>query len=115
MIMSTFDVRQQAVEGRPNAFQLTVSGDVDISTSPALDDALDELIAADARLVVLDLADVTFLDSTGLRSIMRASRALAERDGRLTCAGLSSPARRVMEISGLLPELTEAGPETAPD
>jgi anti-anti-sigma factor len=114
MIMSSFDVRQQATEGDPHAFQLTVSGDVDVCTAPALDGELDAVIAAGARLVVLDLTDVTFLDSTGLRSIVRAARELAARDGRLTCAGLSSAARRVLEISGLLAELTEPGPETTP-
>lgn len=105
-----FGVRRREMPDRPHAFEVTVSGDVDSATAAVLDAELDALIAADARLVVLDLSAVTFLDSSGLRSIVRAGAALAERDGRLTCAGLSGAATKVLEITGLLEHLREGAP-----
>jgi anti-anti-sigma factor len=94
---------------RPHAFEVGVSGEIDSGTVQALDREFDAVIEADARFVVLDLRGVTFLDSSGLRSIVRASNELAGRDGRLTCAGLSGAAARVLEISGLLKHLAERG------
>jgi anti-anti-sigma factor len=98
------------VPDRPHAFEVTLSGEVDSETSAMLDAELDAVIGADARFVVLDLSAVTFLDSSGLRSIVRARNALAERDGRLTCAGLSAAAAKVLEISGLLEHLRDRAP-----
>jgi anti-anti-sigma factor len=55
-----------------------VAGALDIATSPQLDRALRE---ASARLVVLDLRDLAFMDSVGVHTILEAS-AVARRDGR---------------------------------
>jgi anti-sigma B factor antagonist len=93
-----------------HAWQLGVSGDLDASTVEQFDSAIDEVIAADGRLVVLDLSAVGFLDSTGLRGIVRASSLLAEHEGRLTVTGLSGAAQRVLELTGLLERLRDPAP-----
>ena len=108
-------VQPRAVPDRPHAFEVTVAGEVDVETSSALDAQFDALIGADARFIVLDLSGVTFLDSSGLRSIVRAANALAEREGRLTCAGLSGAAAKVLEISGLLEHLRDGDATVAED
>jgi anti-anti-sigma factor len=72
---------------------------------------LDSVTAAGARHVVLDLSDVSFLDSSGLRSLLRTARTLAPRGGVVTCAALSDHARRTLELSGLLAHLTRPLPE----
>jgi len=102
-----FDVsREQGVDDA-HAWLLTITGDVDATTSKPLDDAFDEVLALGGRLVTVDLADVSFLDSTGLRSIVRASNLLTERDGRLVVTGLSGAAQRVLEVSGLIDRLAD--------
>lgn len=83
--------REQGVDDS-HVWLLTVTGDVDATTVQPLDDAFDELVLHGARLLTLDLTAVSFLDSTGLRSIVRASNLLAERNGRLVVAGLSGAA-----------------------
>jgi anti-anti-sigma factor len=97
---------ERGVDGS-HAWLMTIAGGLDAATAPPLDDAFDEVLAAGGRLVTLDLTDVSFLDSTGLRSIVRASNLLAEHDGRLVVTGLSGAAQRVLEISGLLEHLAE--------
>jgi anti-sigma B factor antagonist len=105
--MPDFDVsREQGVDDS-HAWLLTITGEVDATTAQPLDDAFDEVLALGAQLVTLDLTDVAFLDSTGLRSIVRASNLLAEHDGRLVVAGLSGAAQRVLEISGLIDRLAD--------
>ena len=97
----------QHAEG-PHAWQLEVSGDLDASTIDQFDAVIDEVIGKGARLLVLDLTYVEFLDSTGLRGIVRASNMLGELEGRLTVAGLSGAAERVLELTGILERLRDA-------
>jgi len=47
-----------------------VSGEIDVATADELDQALDGLVRHGIRRFVLDFTDVTFMDSTGLRSIV---------------------------------------------
>jgi anti-anti-sigma factor len=54
-------------------------GELDIATAPQLDDTIRELVESGFDQVVLDLANVEFLDSTGLRLILRW-HASAERE-----------------------------------
>ena len=96
--------REQGVDDS-HAWLLTITGEIDATTVTPLDEAFDDVIAHGARLVTVDLTDVSFLDSTGLRSIVRASNLLIEHEGRLVVAGLSGAAKRVLEISGLIDRL----------
>jgi anti-anti-sigma factor len=96
-----------------HAWQLGVKGDLDASTVDQLDLAIDDVVARGGRLIVLDLSAVGFLDSTGLRGIVRASTLLAERDGRLTVTGLSGAAERVLEVTGVLERLRDPGADDA--
>jgi anti-anti-sigma factor len=79
---------------------LVLQGELDIATAP-------ELVATLARMrlhrhpVVLDLEGVTFMDSTGLTTLMDAWLD-AERDGWEFSVRAASPAvRRVVELAGL--------------
>ena len=107
--MSLLRIDPQQDGAGDHAWRLDVTGDLDGSTVEMFDATIDDVIGRDGRLVVLDLTDVSFLDSSGLRSIMRASNLLAERDGRLTLAGLSGAAKRVLEVTGLLDRIRDDG------
>jgi anti-sigma B factor antagonist len=106
--MDTFGVDHTPVDGHTHGFRLTLRGELDQSTTETLRTAIDDLITDGARFIVLDLADVSFLDSTGLRAILAAAQTLRDRDGRLTCEGLSGAAGRVLELTGTLEGLRDA-------
>jgi anti-sigma B factor antagonist len=59
--------------------RIAPAGELDIATAPQLEDTIRELVEAGFDQVVLDLANVEFLDSTGLRLILQW-HASAERD-----------------------------------
>ena len=66
-----FDVERATVAGRP---ALTVRGELDLSTAPRLDTAVEEaLVSSDGSLVV-DLTHTAFLDSSGARTLLNAAR-----------------------------------------
>lgn len=78
-----------------------VRGDLDLSTSPELGEALLREID-DGKAVVLDLSGVTFIDSTGLNTLIRAFRA-SESNGGMLALSPNVPAQvsRVFQITGL--------------
>jgi anti-anti-sigma factor len=53
-------------------------------------------------LIILDLSGVSFLDSSGLRSIIQAGNLMTGRDGQLLIEGASGATQRVLEITGML-------------
>jgi anti-sigma B factor antagonist len=61
---------------------LNISGDLDISTVPDLRRRLDRAIASGARGIVVDLSEVTFVDSLSLAMLVAAKHRLGP-EGRL--------------------------------
>src|SRR6478736_6020634 len=80
---------------------VTITGELDAYSAPALEDEVSGLLADDVADLVLDLAATKFLDSSGLRAILTAQRRLADRDGRLALRAPSEPVRRLLDITGL--------------
>jgi anti-sigma B factor antagonist len=87
---------------KEHSFRVVARGEIDVATAPKLTAALDELIAQGVRLVVLDAADVEFMDSSGLRVIVQSGTKLSEAGGRLLIDGMSGAVQRVLEIAGML-------------
>ena len=74
---------------------LRLQGELDVATADQLRNALATAMVSDATKVVLDLADLTFMDSTGLAAVLTASR-WAESEGR--CLRLRNPTRCVRKL-----------------
>jgi anti-sigma B factor antagonist len=89
------------VTGDDAAMLVRASGDVDLATSPRLRKALDHAIASGAPLVRLDMAAVTFLDSSGISVLVDTQQRLQEASARLVLHGVGDHIKRVLEISGL--------------
>lgn len=88
------------------AWSVEVHGDIDSSSSLKLTDVMNEAIDNGARLLLLRIAGVGFLDSSGLTAIVRADRRLGELDGQLLIEGASGATQRTLEITGLLDRYT---------
>jgi anti-sigma B factor antagonist len=82
--------------------RLVATGELDISTVGLLEAPFDAALDAPATTIVVDLAGVTFIDSTGLRLLVRMTEKCG--DGRLTIE--STPViDRLVEITGLRDQL----------
>ena len=77
-------------------------GAVDLQSCEQLAQSFREVIDAGGRVVVLDLGEVDFLDSSGIREIVRAARALQDIGGRLLVEHASGAVQRVLEVTGIL-------------
>jgi stage II sporulation protein AA (anti-sigma F factor antagonist) len=89
------------------AWSVVVRGEIDMETAERLEGVLDDVIAQGARLVTLDLEQVDFLDSSGLRVILGASNKLADHEGQLLLEGASSAVERVLELTGVIERLRQ--------
>jgi anti-anti-sigma factor len=78
------------------ADSLAVEGEIDLAVADQLDTAVRG--ALDDGVTVLDLSRVTFLDSTGLRIILTASRAV-NSGGPLVLRRPSDAVRRVLDVA----------------
>ncbi|MFI5972757.1 STAS domain-containing protein [Streptomyces sp. NPDC051452] len=79
---------------------LTLAGEIDHHTGDALRRALDVADIPQPR-VVLDLRQLTFMDSSGINIFLAAHRALSETGGWLRLAGPAGPVMRTMRIVGI--------------
>lgn len=81
--------------------RLEVSGELDVQTSPALRDRGVALLDAGAHTVEIDLAGVTFIDSTGLGALVSLQKRCRTAGGSLVVTGCRGPVERLMALTGL--------------
>ncbi|MEY9929270.1 anti-anti-sigma factor [Catenulispora sp. GP43] len=82
------------------AVTVTVAGDVDLAAADTLWSVLDEYVRPGAQVVV-DCSRVAFLDSMGLRTLIRAQHKAGASDARLTLAAPSEAVLRVLQLAGV--------------
>lgn len=88
------------IDMRNGVTSIALRGELDMATAPILDDQLLVSHRDGARAILLDLRDVTFIDSSGLHALVRAFRR-SEQDGhRLLLVGASPNTRRLCEMTG---------------
>ena len=85
-----------------SAYVIRVRGEVDVATAPEVRRALGSAITIPAVLVILDLCDVGFIDSTGLQAVLHAHRRLRDLHRRFVIVCPGGPVRRAFEIANLL-------------
>jgi anti-anti-sigma factor len=78
-----------------------VAGELDPQTSPLLDRAVQRVLLSGYPSVVLDLRDVDFVDSAGLRVLVGSHTELSRHHRRLCLRAPSPPVRRVLDLTGL--------------
>ena len=97
-----------------HAGRLAVVGELDIATRQQLEDEVDALLSKGARSVVIDLGELSFIDSSGL-GLLVVLNDQADADG--WTLGLTRPSGQVLSVLRLtgadehLPFLEETGPQ----
>jgi len=84
---------------------ISVSGELDLASSPALEEALEQASSSDASLVIVDLRNLEFMDSTGLSVLVRAHQRAAQTSQRFGLAGGSQQVQRLLSLTGVADRL----------
>ena len=80
---------------------VSAAGEIDVATAPPLRDRLQALTASGRSTIVVDLLDVSFLDSTALGVLVGALKRCRESGGDLPLVITEPRILKVFEITGL--------------
>jgi anti-sigma B factor antagonist len=84
---------------------LALNGELDVASAPLLDATLADICAAGATDVVLDMAGVEFIDSSGLSAIIRGKSLCEQHNCGYSLTPAQRPAQGVFETAGVIDRL----------
>lgn len=100
---SSFRVQVRDENGAP---LVAVSGELDLASTPALEQELERVSATAPSLVIIDLRELDFMDSTGLSVLIRAHQQSQQCGYRLGIVNGSRQIRRLLTLTGVADRLT---------
>ncbi len=80
---------------------IVLGGEVDIYTAPRFKESMVELLDGGVRRLVVDLSDVTFIDSTALGVLIGGVRRAHSAGGPMAIVVVTRPVERVLSVTGL--------------
>jgi anti-anti-sigma factor len=112
-VQSNFEV---TVRDADQTVVIGLRGELDLTSSPALEQELESGSASAAPLVVVDLRELEFMDSTGLSVLVRAHQRAEETGQRFGLINSSQQVQRLLTLTGVrdrlvleeIPELDDA-------
>jgi anti-sigma B factor antagonist len=101
------DVRRE-----PDRVVIVLGGELDMASAPLLQKAIEGAELSENGIVVLDLQDLQFIDSTGLRVILATRKLCGERGQELAVTHSSEQVERLLSVTGVAEHLrTISSPE----
>jgi anti-anti-sigma factor len=96
-------------EGARNT--LGLAGELDLVTAPGLEDLIAGLCVDGAGELVLDMRQVIFMDSSGLRTVLAAMDMCRLHGCEFMLVADTGPCRRLFELTGVIDDLPLRRPE----
>jgi anti-sigma B factor antagonist len=95
------------VQNHDRGAVIAVSGELDLASSPALDEELERMSGStEIELVIIDLRELEFMDSTGLSVLIRAQQRIEEQGRRFALVKGSQQVDRLLSLTGVADRLT---------
>lgn len=94
------------VRSQGKATIIAVSGELDLASSPALQEELDGVAASNSDLLIIDLRGLDFMDSTGLSVLVRAHQRAEEQGRRLAIVKGPQQVQRLLSLTGVADRMT---------
>jgi anti-sigma B factor antagonist len=95
-VSKPLELRTEQDQGAP---RLVVSGELDLASAEELEAHLVQLEASEPDVLVLDLRELDFMDSTGLRTVIAADARAKDRGGRLVVVRAPEEVDRVFRLT----------------
>jgi anti-sigma B factor antagonist len=90
-----------ATASQPQTGILALEGDIDLHRSPEIKLTLEPLIAQKVKRILLDFSAVTYIDSSGLATMIETLQRVQSYGGKFAMFGLRESVRAVFEIARL--------------
>lgn len=91
----------QCTDPLDDGVRVVLSGELDLSRSPALRTELLQVVAERHPRLVIDLTDVPYMDSSGVATLIEALQQVRQHAGRMILCGLQPKVRSIFEIARL--------------
>lgn len=78
---------------------IALHGELDLASAPVFSDQLHHATAGDAAAIVVDLSELDFMDSTGLRSILEAHQRCGDSGRRFAVVPGTRQVARLLEVA----------------
>lgn len=91
-----------------------VTGEIDVCTAPEFKSAINKAIFSGAKNLIVDLTDVSYMDSSGFGTLLGATKRIRPRGGSVSLVGCSEAIERMLRITrldtifGLYPQVDDA-------
>ncbi len=107
------DTMTTTVEAHEGATVLTVSGEVDLATAPALENTIDAILTGKPAALIIDLTGVSFLASAGMATLVAAHQRAGDTTTIVVVADGPATSRQLKmtsldQVFALHPTLAEA-------
>lgn len=79
----------------------SLEGEININTSPILRKVFERLTRNNEKKIVIDFANVVYIDSSGLATLIEMLQRLRKIDGKMRLANLSDKIKNIFEITKL--------------
>ena len=94
---------------------ITATGELDLASAAQLSEAVRRVLSAEpVSELTLDLSEVSFIDSTGLRALIEVEREVAHRQAALTVVPAPQPVTELLQLAGLASRLGPAADGQTP-
>ncbi len=80
---------------------LDVTGEIDIYTTPQFKEAVSAAIDENKPAIIINMAQVTYMDSSGFGTLLSATKRLRPLDGALYLSGCNEAIQRMLQITRL--------------
>lgn len=100
-----FGFLEMRSERSDDCYVIVLKGELDLDSVERVTEELERAEASDARRIVLDLSELTFIDSSGVRMIVCANLRSQDGGDRLRLIRGGTGVQRVFELTGVLERL----------
>ena len=88
----------------PRGYTIFLKGRLDSITSPDFEKTVDTILSAEAKIIILNLADLVFLSSAGIRVIFKLQKGVLQKKGAVVISKPQPQVAKVIEIIRALPK-----------
>ena len=100
-MMNTQENFRVQVRTEDRAVVFAVEGELDLASSPTLEQELDRVRDEDVDLLIIDLRQLRFMDSTGLHALVKANKRATEAGRRFALVRGGAQIERLLSLTGV--------------
>jgi anti-sigma B factor antagonist len=97
----TTDAQFEATVSDPGVPVLLVRGEIDVASAPEFHASLSDLIGQGPEIIIVDMSEVSFIDSTGLGVLVGAEKQMRDAGQALRLVVTQPQIIRLLELTGL--------------